>query len=182
MIFNKTKIEGAYLIDLEPIKDDRGFFSRAWSKAEFQKHGLVTDYPEWNLSYNNKEGTTRGMHFQKNPHAEVKLVRCTRGSLVDIFIDLRKDSPTRYEWASIELRPEKYQFLYIPAGCAHGYQTLEDETEITYSVSSSYASDSEGSIRWNDPFFSIKWPKNEDVIISEKDGNCPDFDPTNCPF
>lgn len=182
MIFTKTNIAGSYIIELEPIKDERGFFARAWSEKEYKEHGLETVYPEWNLSFNKKKGTTRGMHYQAPPHAEVKLVRCTRGSLVDAFIDLRKDSPTRYQWAAIELKADKHQFLYIPAGCAHGYQTLEDETEISYSVSSSYAKDSEGAVRWNDPFFGIEWPISEDVIISEKDNLCPDFREDLSPF
>lgn len=182
MIFTKTKIDGAYLIDLEPIRDERGFFARAWSAKEFEKHGLETVYPEWNLSFNNKKGTTRGMHYQAPPHAEVKLVRCTSGALVDVFIDLRKDSPTRFKWEAFELTPKKHQYLYIPAGCAHGYQTLLDDTEICYSVTSSYAKESEGSVRWNDPFFSIEWPKKDNVIISEKDAICADFDPSKSPF
>jgi dTDP-4-dehydrorhamnose 3,5-epimerase len=175
MIFTETAISGAYLVDLNRIEDERGFFSRAWSAREFAEHGLESDFPEINLSLSLERGTIRGLHYQKEPHAEAKFVRCIRGALFDVVVDLRPDSPTYMKWAGFEIRASTYRGIYVPAGCAHGVQTLEDRTEMLYMVSSCYHAASEAGIRWDDPLFGIEWPDVGQRIVSDKDRNWPDF-------
>jgi dTDP-4-dehydrorhamnose 3,5-epimerase len=176
MIFIETKLPGAFVIDVEPIEDDRGFFARAWCRREFSEHGLSTDLAQANMSFNKRKGTLRGMHFQKAPHAEVKLVRCTRGAIYDVIVDLRPGSPTHSRWVGVELTAENRRMLYVPEGFAHGFQTLEDNTEIFYLVSEFYTPESEGGVRWSDPVFDIEWPLGAPTEISDKDRSWPDYE------
>lgn len=175
MIFTETKLPGAYLIDIEKREDQRGFFARAWCQQEFEAHGLVPRVVQTNISFNKCQGTLRGMHYQAAPYAETKLVRCTRGAIYDVIIDLRPDSPTYKQWLGVELTAENYRMLYVPEGFAHGFQTLADNVEVTYQVSQFYTPQAEGGLRYNDPAFGIEWPVQVQVI-SDKDQNWPDFD------
>lgn len=175
MIFTETKLAGAYLIELEKREDSRGFFARAWDQREFEAHGLNPTVVQCNLSFNMKAGTTRGMHYQAAPNEEAKLVRCTRGSIFDAIIDLRPESATFTEWIGFELTAENRRMLYIPEGFAHGYQTLEDETETFYQVSEWYAPESERGVRWDDPAFGISWPETDAREISDRDLAWPAF-------
>lgn len=172
MTFNATPIAGAFVIELARREDVRGSFARVWSAAALQQHGLVSDIVEMNTSRSRKRGTIRGLHYQRPPFAEAKFVRCTRGALYDVILDLRPNSPTRFHWASFELTARADRTLYIPPGCAHGFQTLEDDTEITYAVSETYHPEVEQGVRWNDPAFAITWPV-EGVTLSDKDQNLP---------
>jgi dTDP-4-dehydrorhamnose 3,5-epimerase len=168
MIFCETKLKGAYIIKPEPIKDDRGFFARSWCQKEFSDRGLNPNLVQCNISFNRYKGTLRGMHYQVQPHAEAKLVRCTMGAIYDVIIDIRSNSPTFKQWTSVELTAENRQMLYIPEGMAHGFQTLVDNTEVFYQMSEFYHPESARGIRWDDPTFEIKWlPLNP--IISDKD-------------
>jgi len=176
MEFNRTPLEGAYLIDLQKIGDERGFFARAFCEKEFADHGLVTHFQQMNNSLAGARGTLRGMHYQLAPSAETKVVRCIRGSLFDVILDLRQDSPTYLQHFGAELTAEHRRMMYVPKGFAHGFVTLEDETEAFYFVDESYAPELERGIRWNDPRFGIEWPV-EPTVISEKDSAHPDFDP-----
>jgi dTDP-4-dehydrorhamnose 3,5-epimerase len=175
MDFIGTQIADAYLINLARKEDFRGFFARVWSAKDFQEHGLISDFVECNMSYSRQRGTVRGLHYQRPPHEEAKLLRCTRGAVYDVIVDLRPHSPTRYRWAGFVLRSSNERLLYVPPGCAHGIQTLDDDSEILYAVSASYTPEAERGLRWNDPFFDIEWPPVERRIISEKDANWPDF-------
>ena len=177
MIFTALELEGSFLVDLEQRQDDRGFFARAWCREEFAAHGLNPELVQCNLSFNHAAGTLRGMHFQREPHAEAKLIRCTRGAIVDVIVDLRRGSPTHARWLAVELSEENRSALYVPEGFAHGYQTLVDRTETLYQVSEAYAPGAEGGVRWDDPGFGIEWPPAERRIISEKDRTWPDYDP-----
>ena len=174
MIFTQTKLEGAYILELEKRGDDRGFFARTFCRKEMEAHGLIPDVAQANTSLSKTRGTLRGMHYQKAPYEETKLVRCTRGALFDVIIDLRPDSPTYKQWVGVELSAENYRMLFVPKHFAHGFITLADDTEANYLVSQFYAPGSELGIRWNDPVFNIKWPIDVSVI-SEKDANWPDF-------
>ena len=174
MIFTETKLKGAFVIDPEPIRDDRGFFARAWCKREFAEHGLYADFVQANISFNEKQGTLRGMHYQSEPHSEAKLVRCTKGSVYDVIIDLRERSDTYKQWFAINLSAENYRLLYIPEGFAHGFQTLSNASEMFYLHSDYYAPHAGAGVRWDDPAFAISWPEVSDRIISERDRNYPD--------
>jgi dTDP-4-dehydrorhamnose 3,5-epimerase len=174
MLFTEVGLKGAYLIGLEPIKDERGFFARSWCKREFEAHGLASRMAQANVSFNKDRGTLRGMHYQAVPYAEVKLVRCTRGAIYDVIIDLRPESETFGKWTGFELTADNYQLVYVPEGFAHGFETLEDSTEVTYQVSEFYNPRSEGGIRYNDPTFGIRWPEAVQVI-SQKDLTWPDY-------
>jgi dTDP-4-dehydrorhamnose 3,5-epimerase len=174
MRFQETPLSGAYLIELEPVGDPRGFFARAWCAREFSEQGLDPGTVQCNLSFNHQRGTLRGMHYQIPPHAETKLVRCIRGSIYDVIIDLRPESPTYTHWFGAELSADNRSMLYIPKGFAHGYQTMEDNTEVFYQVSEFYRPGSEGGVRWNDPRFGIEWPL-EVSVISAKDQALPDY-------
>lgn len=173
--FVETKIEGTFIIEPPMHEDERGFFSRMFCKEQFEEFGLETDFTQSNLSVSRNAGTIRGLHYQIAPYAEAKLIRCTRGALYDVVIDMRLNSPTYLQWMSMVLRSETYKMLYIPPGVAHGFQTLENDTEISYMVTKPYAPESERGIRWNDPAFSIEWPITDAPILSEKDQNWPDF-------
>lgn len=168
MIFTETQIKGMYIIEPERLTDDRGFFARSFCKEEFRKHGLETDIVQCNISYNKKKGTLRGMHYQIPPFEEVKIVSCTLGSIYDVVVDLRKDSQTYLHWHSEELSADSYRMLYVPKGCAHGFQTLEDECLVSYQMGEYYHPECAQGVRWNDSLFSIEWPQSI-PIISDKD-------------
>lgn len=174
MKFTETEIPGAWLIELDRIEDDRGFFARAWSEDELRDHGIDPTVVQINLSRSRHRGTIRGMHYQRSPHAEGKFVRCIRGALFDVLIDLRPDSPGFLRWAGYRLSADQHQALYVPPGCAHGFQTLEDDTEAFYMVSAPYCASAEGGIRWNDPRFGIEWPLADHPVLSDKDRGWPD--------
>lgn len=169
MIFQQTTINGAYLIEAEPQLDERGFFSRTFCQMEFLDHGLNHVWKQCSISYNEKFGTLRGLHYQCNPHSEVKLVRVTRGSIYDVILDLRPESSSYKRWEAFNLTGQSYRQLYIPQGVAHGFQTLEDNTEVYYQVSESYHPESSRGVYYLDPSFSINWPILPPVAISEKD-------------
>ena len=175
MIFNETKLPGAFIIEVKRLEDERGFFGRSFCRREFEERGLNPFVAQCNISFNRDAGTLRGMHYQATPHAEEKLVRCTRGALYDVIIDLRPESPTFKRWVSLELTEENCRMLYIPKGFAHGFQTLADETEIFYQMSAFYHPDSSRGVRWNDPAFGIQWPETERVILSDRDRVWPDY-------
>lgn len=176
MKFTPLSLPGACLIDLEKRGDDRGFFARFFCEGEFDQQDLLTRFKQINTSLTAKKGTLRGMHFQLPPAAEVKVVRCIRGSLFDVILDLRPHSPTFGQWAGAELSAENRTMMYVPEGFAHGFITLQDDTEALYLVSETYSPSAERGIRWNDPKFSIQWPI-EPIETSEKDSNWPDYDP-----
>lgn len=175
MIFEETKLGGAFVLDLERREDPRGFFARTWCANELADHGLATRLVQANMSWNPRPGTLRGMHFQHAPHAETKLVRCTRGAIYDVIIDLREESPTFKDWIGIELTDENRRALYVPEGFAHGFQTLVPECEVHYLVTEFYTPSAEGGVRWDDPAFAIEWPDPENALVSEKDASWPDF-------
>jgi dTDP-4-dehydrorhamnose 3,5-epimerase len=170
MRFTETKIRGAYIIDIERREDHRGFFARGWCQQEFADQGLATRFVQTNVGFNHKLGTLRGMHWQSPPYQEVKLVRCTKGRVVDTLIDLRPGSPTHGQWVSVELTADNHTMLYIPEGCAHGYQTLENKSEVVYDTSQFYAPSNATGVLYNDPAFGIEWPLPVSVI-SEADSN-----------
>lgn len=174
MKFLETPLKGAYIIEIEPIEDSRGLFARSWCKREFEAHSLNPEVVQCNISFNIKKGILRGMHYQIKPFEEAKLVRCTRGAIFDVIIDLRADSPTFKDWFAIELTDKNRKMLYIPERFAHGFQTLKDNTEVFYQMSEYYSPDHSRGIRWNDPSFSIQWPEDK-RIISKRDQQYPDF-------
>lgn len=173
MKFIETPLKGAYLIEIEPISDHRGFFARSWCEQEFSDHGLNSNLVQCNISFNIKKGTLRGMHYQIKPHEEAKLVRCTQGSIYDVIIDIRPDSPTFKLWYGLNLSALNRKMLYIPEGFAHGFQTLEDNTEVFYQMSNFYHGESARGLRWNDPDLGINWILTENLIISERDNRYP---------
>ena len=177
MIFIATKLPGAFVIEPQRFEDERGFLARAWSAHQFAERGLSAPFAECNISYNRRRGTLRGMHFQRAPHAQAKLLRCTRGAVYDVIIDLRPESPTFKQWLSIELTEANRLMLYVPEGFAHGFQTLVDETEVYYQMSAGYVPEASDGVRWDDPAFGIEWPDNggrERVIIA-RDREYTDF-------
>jgi len=176
MRFDATPLEGAYVIELEPHGDDRGHFARTYCQAEFSQHGLAATVMQANTAFSKHKGTLRGMHYQVAPHAEAKLVRCIRGALFDVMVDLRPDSVTYCQWFGLELTPDGGRMLYVPEGFAHGYQTLMDDTEVIYQVSASYAPQAERGVRWDEARFGIQWPITDAVILSDKDRAWPDFE------
>lgn len=176
MEFLKTDLQDAVLIDLSKFEDPRGFFARTFCAEEFGKQGLVTQFPQGNYSYNVSKGTLRGMHYQKAPNGEVKLVRVVQGAILDVIIDLRPSSSTYLKWEGFELTAENARTLYVPVGFAHGFQTLVDETHVTYQVSHPYTPGAEGGLRYDDPAFGIAWPLPVSTI-SDKDASWPDADP-----
>ncbi|MEK7166434.1 MAG: dTDP-4-dehydrorhamnose 3,5-epimerase [Patescibacteria group bacterium] len=177
MEFTKTSLNGAYLIELEKRVDERGFFARTWCADEFAKAQLKTNLVPQNMSFTQKAGTLRGLHFQKEPHAETKVVRCTKGKIYDVIIDLRPESATHKQWFGIELSADNYKMLYIPEGFAHGFVTLEDNCEVTYLVTAFYTPSADSGVRYNDPVFNIKWPV-EVKYVSKKDKSFPDYVPS----
>jgi dTDP-4-dehydrorhamnose 3,5-epimerase len=174
MIFAATRLEGAWLIDIEPMEDERGFFARTWCRQELATQGLDTEIAQESLSYNRHRGTLRGLHFQRSPDEETKIVRCTRGGIFDVIVDLRPRSPTYLQWQGFELTVENRKALYVPKGFAHGFQTLTDDAEIAYQISAFYTPDSAGGYRYDDPAFGIAWPLLV-TAISERDLEWPPF-------
>jgi dTDP-4-dehydrorhamnose 3,5-epimerase len=174
MKFSPTSIEGAYLIEAEPFADERGYFARTWSAEIPDGLDIVTELPECSLSYNKQSGTLRGMHYQVSPHAETKLVSCAGGRFFDAIVDLRPDSPSYLKSFAAELSLENGLQLYVPAGCAHGFLTLEDNSYVRYQITDTYAPDAGRGVRWNDPQFGIDWPA-EPAVIAERDANYEDF-------
>ena len=173
VIFTETPIAGVYLVELEPRRDARGFFARAFCADEFAAHGLETRWVQANIGHSARKGTIRGLHYQAPPHAEAKLVRCTAGAVYDVGVDVRESSPTYLEWHGAELSAENGSMLYLPHGVAHGYQSLADDTETYYLVSAPYAPSAERGLRWSDPAIGIAWPLPEDPTVSEKDAGWP---------
>ena len=174
MIFTETKLPGAFVIDLEKHADERGFFARTFCEQEFKAQGLNPDVVQCNVSFNKRKGTLRGMHFQVAPFAEAKLVRCTSGSIYDVIIDLRPSSPAFKQYFAVELSAGNRKMLYIPEAFAHGFQTLENDTEVFYQMSQNYSPEHARGVRWDDPAFGISWPEDERIIV-ERDRNYPDF-------
>ena len=172
MIFTQSRIAGAWILDIVPFRDHRGFFATTWLPDELRKHGINPELAQCNLAFSVKRGTLRGMHFQKAPHAQAKIIRATRGSLIDVIVDLREDSPTFRQWDAVELTADNHRMLYMPEGIAHGYLTLEDNTEAYYHASSLYQPSAESGVRWDDPAFGIEWPF-EPTEISDKDRQWP---------
>ena len=171
MKFRETELPGAYIIDIEPFEDDRGLFARTWCQREFEAHGLSSSIVQANISQNRQRGTLRGLHWQRQPYAECKLLRCTRGSVYDVIVDLRRDSDTFRSWVGVELTEQNHRMLLVPEDFAHGFQTLEDNSEIFYQVTQFYTPDAECGARYDDPAFAIDWPLDV-TEISEKDGGC----------
>jgi dTDP-4-dehydrorhamnose 3,5-epimerase len=173
MIFRETPLKGAFVIEPEKLRDRRGFFARAWCMKEFEAHGLNTGLVQCNIAFNHQRGTVRGMHFQTAPRSETKLVRCTRGTVYDVIVDLRAGSTTYLKWFGVELTAENSRMLYVPEDFAHGYKTLTDNAEVFYQVSEFYSPECERGVRWDDPALGIDWPESDKLIISEKDRNWP---------
>jgi dTDP-4-dehydrorhamnose 3,5-epimerase len=174
MIFTETTLKGAFVIHLEKLEDERGFFARTWCQLEFMRYGLNAQVAQCSISFNRKRGTLRGMHYQIAPYEETRIVRCTQGAIYDVIIDLRDHAPTFTQWIALELTSENRQMIYIPEGFAHGFQTLADNTEVFYQISESYAPEYARGVRWNDPAFGIQWPEDR-RILSQRDRNFPDF-------
>jgi dTDP-4-dehydrorhamnose 3,5-epimerase len=174
MIFKKTKISGVFEINLERKIDERGFFARTWCQKEFDACGLNSKLVQCSISYNTCKATLRGLHYQAAPFAESKLVRCTRGAVYDVVVDLRPESPTFKDWISLVLTAENRQMVFIPEGCAHGFLTLEDHSELFYQMSEFYDARFARGVRWNDPAFCISWPEPV-AVISDRDRDYPDF-------
>ena len=174
MRFTETELKGAFVVDLEPMIDERGFFARTYCVREFETVGLSAHWAQSSTSFNQKKGTLRGIHYQCAPHEEIKLVRCTAGSLYDVIVDLRPDSTTYCQWVSMELSAKNRKAFYIPKGFGHAFQTLEEDTEILYHMSEFYHPECYKGARWNDPVFSIEWPL-EKCILSDRDQMFPDW-------
>jgi dTDP-4-dehydrorhamnose 3,5-epimerase len=179
VIFQTTAIAGVFVIDPERLADERGHFARTYSAHEFAEHGLNPAISQCSISYNVRAGTLRGMHFQAEPYAEDKLVRCTIGAIFDVALDLRPASPTYLRWHAVELSAENGDALFVPAGCAHGFQTLQDGSEVLYQISTAYEPGAGRGVRWDDPAFAIAWPEApaSGRTISERDATYPDFAP-----
>jgi dTDP-4-dehydrorhamnose 3,5-epimerase len=174
MLFTEVKLAGALLIEPERIEDERGFFARTWSQREFQERGLDANWVECNISFNRKKGTLRGMHYQAAPYGQAKVVRCTMGAICDVIVDLRQESATFRQWVSVRLSANNRSMLFIPEGFAHGFQTLEDDSEVFYQMSQYYSMESSRGVRWDDPAFGIIWPQDRRVI-NARDRAYPDF-------
>ena len=174
MIFRPLAVAGPYLIDVEPHEDHRGFYAQSFSAREFRTHGLIETFLECGISYNTRRGTVRGMHLQIAPHAQAKLVRCSRGAIYDVIIDLRRESASYGQWLAVDLSMSGRTLLYVPEGFAYGFQTLTDDVEVTYQLSAHFQPDAEVGVRWNDPRFGITWPV-ADVVVSERDRSFADF-------
>ena len=174
MRFTETPIAGAWVVDLDRLEDERGFFARTWCEREFRDHGLHYRLSQCSVSFNKRRGTLRGMHFQTAPHEEAKLVSCPRGRIWDVVLDLRRESPTHCQGYGVELSPENYRALYVPPGCAHGMITLEADTLVSYQISVPYVPGHQAAVRWNDPAFNITGPL-ENPFLSERDRTLPDY-------
>lgn len=176
MIFEPLSIAGSWLIRLEPIEDDRGLFARAFDERAFRERGLALPAVQVNLSVSRRRGTIRGLHWQVEPYGEAKFLRCTRGAVYDVAVDLRADSPSCRQWQGVRLSADDRAAVYVPAGCAHGYQALEDGAEVLYGVSQPYVPGAERGLRWDDPALRIEWPIRDGVIVSDKDAAWPTLD------
>jgi dTDP-4-dehydrorhamnose 3,5-epimerase len=174
MIFTPTEIEDVFVVELEKREDDRGFFARGFCVREFENHGMNLQVVQANISYNRHKGTLRGMHYQVAPCEETKFLRCTKGSIYDVVIDMRADSRTYKKWFGVDLSDKNYKMLYVPRNFAHGFQTLEDDTEVMYLVSEFYAPETERGVRYDDPIFDIQWPLPV-AQISDRDARWPDY-------
>jgi len=174
VIFQDLDLAGALVIEPERLEDERGFFARTWCREELAARGLVGTIAQCSLSFNRRKGTLRGMHYQAAPHEETKIVRCTMGAVYDVIVDLRPDSPTHRRWAAVELSAENHRQLYVPAGFAHGFQTLVDNAEVFYQISEFYHPESARGVRWDDPALGIRWPIGE-MTISARDRSFPEF-------
>lgn len=179
MIFVKTPLAGLFIVEIESHVDDRGLFARTWCQREFEAQGLETRLVQCSVSFNKLTGTLRGLHYQIAPHEEVKLVRCTSGSVFDVAVDLRPDSPTFGQHYATVLSSTNWRMLYIPRGFAHGFQTLQDSTEVFYQMSEFYAPAHARGVRWNDPAFGIAWPATENRIMADRDQTYADFEPSS---
>jgi len=175
MTFHEVNLPGVREIRVERKPDERGFFTRCWCQEEFERNSLTARIAQCSISFNVRKGTLRGLHYQTPPHAETKIVRCTSGSIYDVVVDLRPDSPTFKDWTAVVLTAEKRNMLYVPEGCGHGFLTLEDNTEVFYQMSEFYNPQSARGVRWNDPAFQIAWLSAPEVI-SERDRTYPDFE------
>jgi dTDP-4-dehydrorhamnose 3,5-epimerase len=175
MKFVPLELSGAYLIELERHEDERGFFARTWCLEELAEHRLETALDQCSMSRNTRAGTLRGMHFQRTPHAEVKIVRCTRGAIFDVIVDLRPESPSHRAWVGVELNEKQGSALYVPKGFAHGFQTLTDGADVAYMISTPYSPDASSGVRWDDPAFAIDWPDCGERTISDRDRAWPDY-------
>jgi dTDP-4-dehydrorhamnose 3,5-epimerase len=175
MIFIESEIKGVYVIEIERFEDQRGFLAPSFSQHDFESRGLVGRFVENNVSYNRRRGTLRGLHYQEAPYGQAKLVRCTRGSIFDVAVDLRPSSPTFRQWVSMLLTQENRLMAYLPADMAHGFQALEDDTEVFYQVSEVYRPAASMGYRWNDPAFNVKWPLPDERILSKRDESYSDF-------
>ena len=174
MKFDSTPLPGAFVITPERLHDERGWFARTFSRSDFEERGLNPNVLQCNLSSSSRRGTLRGMHYQKPPHAEAKLVRCARGAIYDVIVDLRPSSPAYRRHFGVRLDPTDDRMLYVPEGCAHGFLTLEDDTLVFYQMSHVYEPSAAAGVRWNDPAFGIKWPFAP-TVMAERDRNYPDF-------
>jgi len=174
MIFAATGLEDAWLIDIEPREDERGFFARTWCRQELTAHGLDTEIAQESISFNRHRGTVRGLHFQRRPHEETKIVRCTRGAIFDVIVDLRRYSPTYLRWQGFELTAENRRAIYVPKGFAHGFQTVIDNAEVAYQISAFYAPEAAAGYRYDDAAFGIAWPLPV-TVIGERDLDWPGF-------
>jgi dTDP-4-dehydrorhamnose 3,5-epimerase len=174
MLFTPTDVNGAFIIEPSKIADERGFFALAWSRSAFLEQGLNADLVQCNVSFNYTKGTLRGMHYQLAPHSEAKLIRCTKGSVYDVAVDIRRGSPTFGAWCGVVLDASNHRALYVPEGCAHGYLTLEDDCEVFYQMTAGYAPSHARGLRWNDPKFGVLWP-GDVAVINERDRTYPDF-------
>ncbi|MDR4495755.1 MAG: dTDP-4-dehydrorhamnose 3,5-epimerase [Nitrospirales bacterium] len=175
MIFHETPLKNAYYVNVDKVEDERGFFARVWCRETFAENGLALEMVQGSISFNKKKGTLRGMHFQVPPYAETKIVRCTQGRLFDVILDLRPGSVTYKQWHGVELTAKNRKMLVIPPGFAHGFQTLEDDTEVFYLISEFYHPEAARGVRWNDQAFAIKWPETEQRIISQRDQQWPNY-------
>ncbi|UCF14098.1 MAG: dTDP-4-dehydrorhamnose 3,5-epimerase [Phycisphaerales bacterium] len=175
MQFIPAQLDGVYIIELEPVTDERGFFARTFCEIEFSEHNLTSHFVQCSLAWNTSKGILRGLHYQVAPYEEVKVIRCNRGAIYDVVIDVRPDSATYGKWVATELSPGSNKMLYVPHGCAHGYQTLEPDSEVYYLISSPYAPSAQRGVRWNDPAFGVHWPIT-DPILSSRDRSHPDFE------
>lgn len=172
MIFSKTKLSGLFIVEPEKFEDERGFFACSWSQAEFERQGIESNLVECNISFNKRRAILRGLHYQVAPHEQAKLVRCTQGAIFDVAVDLRPDSTTRFQWVGVELSGANHRMFFIPAGFAHGYQTLTESSEIFYQMSAYYNPNSGRGVRWDDPAFGIEWPLPNPIMI-ERDRSYP---------
>lgn len=181
MNFQQTKLPGVFEVELERKIDERGFFARSWCQREFEEHGLIPRLVQCSVSFNERKGTLRGIHYQSAPYWETKIVRCTQGAIYDVVVDLRPQSRTFKDWIAVVLNAEKRNMVYVPEGCAHGFLTLEDQTEVFYQTSEFYNAELSRGVRWDDPAFQIAWP-GEVEVISDRDRTHPNFEPVQCAY